>query len=77
MSPDTPTQHAIRERAYFKWLNAGSPEKDGLAFWLDAESEELHGVLPNHESTSQTSGGITTSGRNSVPDKEELIGTRG
>jgi hypothetical protein len=84
MSSDASGQQTIRERAYFKWVNAGSPETDGLRFWLDAESEELNSGQPNRQSSSQNSsrpsqtpGGITASGRNSVPDKEELIGTRG
>ncbi len=29
----------IRERAYLKWLDAGSPDGDGFWFWLRAEEE--------------------------------------
>jgi hypothetical protein len=33
---------AIRERAYFKWLDAGAPCCDGVDYWLDAEFEYVH-----------------------------------
>lgn len=29
----------IRERAYYKWEQAGYPEGDGSNFWLEAEAE--------------------------------------
>jgi hypothetical protein len=29
----------IRERAYYKWEQAGYPEGDGANFWLEAEAE--------------------------------------
>jgi hypothetical protein len=29
----------IQELAYYKWLNAGSPEGRDLEFWLEAEDE--------------------------------------
>jgi len=84
MSSDLSMQQAIRERAYFKWQNAGSPVVDGLGYWLDAESEYNNINPRDHQSStedfarpSQTPGGITTSGKNAVPDKEELIGSRG
>jgi hypothetical protein len=32
----------IRERAYFKWLDAGAPCCDGVDYWLGAECEYLH-----------------------------------
>ena len=31
----------IRTAAYYKWLDAGSPECDGCDFWLEAEQEFL------------------------------------
>jgi len=31
--------NAIRERAYYKWEQAGYPEGDGANFWLEAETE--------------------------------------
>jgi hypothetical protein len=34
-------QHAIRERAYAKWQDAGAPSGDGINFWLEAEQEFL------------------------------------
>lgn len=30
---------AIRTRAYQKWEEAGRPDGDGVAFWLEAERE--------------------------------------
>jgi hypothetical protein len=33
----------IRERAYHKWLEAGSPPGDGREFWEQAEAE-LNGL---------------------------------
>lgn len=40
-APDAPTVTAddIRLRAYRKWEQAGSPQGDGLEFWLRAEHE--------------------------------------
>lgn len=32
-------ENRIRTAAYYKWLNAGSPEGDGIQFWLEAEKE--------------------------------------
>lgn len=29
----------IRERAYYKWEQAGYPSGDGIDFWLEAEAE--------------------------------------
>jgi hypothetical protein len=29
----------VRERAYYKWEQAGYPSGDGVNFWLEAESE--------------------------------------
>ena len=34
-----PSEHQIRLSAYFKWMLAGSPEGDGIDFWLEAERE--------------------------------------
>ena len=35
----TPSDDAIRDRAYALWVEAGSPEGDGMDFWLTAEQE--------------------------------------
>ena len=32
-------QEFLRKKAYFKWLDAGSPESDGVEFWLEAEKD--------------------------------------
>ena len=32
-------QKTIQDTAYFKWQNAGCPQGDGKAFWLEAEKE--------------------------------------
>lgn len=32
-------EDSIRHRAYLKWMDAGSPECDGVEFWLAAEME--------------------------------------
>jgi hypothetical protein len=32
---------SVQERAYFKWLDAGCPESDGVEFWVAAEREIL------------------------------------
>ena len=32
----------IAERAYYKWLAAGSPQSNGEEFWLAAEQELTH-----------------------------------
>lgn len=29
----------VRERAYYKWEQAGYPSGDGVNFWLEAEAE--------------------------------------
>lgn len=34
-----PDQEAVRARAYSLWQQAGSPEGDGVEFWLRAEQE--------------------------------------
>jgi hypothetical protein len=34
-----PTLEMIRERAYFKWVEAGRPASDGKEFWEKAEAE--------------------------------------
>jgi len=34
-----PTQEEVRDRAYFLWQKAGSPQGDGSHFWLEAERE--------------------------------------
>lgn len=33
-------ENQIRKLAYYKWQQAGSPEGDGVEFWLDAEREQ-------------------------------------
>lgn len=38
-------QQAIRELAYLKWEQAGSPPGNGVFFWLEAEQELLAGGL--------------------------------
>ena len=38
MSNDS-REHAIREKAYAKWEEAGCPSGDGMHFWLEAEKE--------------------------------------
>jgi hypothetical protein len=38
MSNDS-QEHAIREKAYAKWEQAGCPSGDGIHFWLEAEKE--------------------------------------
>lgn len=36
----TPTENQIKERAYFKWIEKGSPlDNDHVADWLNAEYE--------------------------------------
>jgi len=76
-------QDAIRDRAYHKWLEAGAPEGDGAEFWLEAESELLgSSTEPSNRSASgtkrsQRAGGVTTSGVRPIPDKEQVVGTRG
>jgi len=37
------TEIAIRQLAYQKWREAGSPEGDDVTFWLTAEKEFLKG----------------------------------
>lgn len=32
-------QQVIREAAYYRWEQAGKPDGDELAFWLEAERE--------------------------------------
>jgi Protein of unknown function (DUF2934) len=39
MANDGQREQAIREAAYRKWEQAGRPEGDDLAFWLEAERE--------------------------------------
>ena len=36
---DAPAPDEIRHAAYLRWIAAGSPECDGVEFWLAAESE--------------------------------------
>jgi hypothetical protein len=52
LTPPTPEKQAeagsshedeIRPLAYQKWQEAGCPTGDGVAFWLAAEAEILHG----------------------------------
>lgn len=40
---------AIRELAYTKWQQAGSPPGDGREFWLEAEQEVLELERASHE----------------------------
>lgn len=35
----TPTEDAIRDRAYALWVEAGSPEGNELHFWHQAEQQ--------------------------------------
>jgi hypothetical protein len=35
----TEIEQQIRELAYKKWEEAGSPPSDGVQFWLEAEAE--------------------------------------
>lgn len=35
------SQQEIQELAYFKWVEAGCPQSDGVDFWLQAEQEVL------------------------------------
>jgi hypothetical protein len=39
----SPSEEAIRHRAYLRWDAAGRPGGDGVKFWLQAENELLHG----------------------------------
>ena len=39
-------QQAIRERAYFLWLQAGCPEGLEVLHWLQAEAEAELGLNP-------------------------------
>lgn len=34
-------EEMIREAAYYKWQQAGSPDNMDIQFWLDAEKEVL------------------------------------
>ena len=34
-----PTENELRLCAYRKWVSAGRPISDGVAFWLEAERE--------------------------------------
>jgi hypothetical protein len=37
----------VRECAYTKWRQAGSPPNDGIGFWLEAEREWIsHNYVP-------------------------------
>jgi len=36
---DSPPPEEIRHAAYLRWIAAGSPECDGVEFWLAAESD--------------------------------------
>jgi hypothetical protein len=35
------TRNEIERSAYFKWLDSGKPDGDGLDFWIAAENEFL------------------------------------
>jgi len=77
----------IRETAYFKWLNAGAPNCDGVDYWLDAEFEYVHDIdrdvaSPSADSQIVRRGRsrpLQTTGRPdpALPNKEEVIGSRG
>jgi hypothetical protein len=76
---------SIREKAYFKWLDAGAPCCDGVDYWLNAEFEYLHdmdrdGPSPAASQTTRSrSRPHQTAGRAnpSLPEKEAVIGSRG
>ena len=36
---DSPSEQAVRERAYILWEEAGRPDSDGVEFWLQAEQD--------------------------------------
>jgi hypothetical protein len=42
-------RQAIAERAYYKWLEAGSPHGDGKEFWYSAEQELTHAIVDLEE----------------------------
>lgn len=73
----------IRERAYFKWLNAGAPSCDGVDYWVDAESEYLHDDvrIRAEEAAQQRGKGHLTSrvptrrAERSFAEEEETIGS--
>lgn len=44
---DTRIEQDIRERAYFKWLEAGCPDGHDNEFWLSAEREILFPTFSN------------------------------
>jgi hypothetical protein len=44
---DSLTEQNIRERAYFKWLEAGCPDGNDNEFWLSAERELLYPTFSN------------------------------
>lgn len=44
---DTVTEQDIRERAYFKWLEAGCPDGRDQDLWLSAEKELLYPTFSN------------------------------
>lgn len=48
-----PTLDMIRERAYFKWVEAGRPAGDGREFWERAEME-LNGMSGEWANTGGT-----------------------
>ncbi len=39
VNQNTNRKNRIRELAYYKWLEAGKPNGDGLNFWTQAEAE--------------------------------------
>lgn len=41
----------IRERAYYKWEEAGCPCCDGVQFWLEAEAEVIGQSKPKDEAS--------------------------
>lgn len=46
--PSLPVEDLIRVRAYQLWEQAGSPESDGVSFWLEAE-QQLTGSIVGQE----------------------------
>ena len=56
MDMHTPNDDAIRDRAYSLWVEAGSPEGDGMDYWLAAEQE-----LGSHDDTPAPEGEMSQS----------------
>lgn len=40
-NPEKPLEQRIRERAYFAWQKAGSPQGRDIEFWASAERDLL------------------------------------